>query len=98
MPHKRFSGLFPLHDLLNKSIEQALKFIPVGTILTDATGMPSDINEMYQVIKSLSYKDKADGKVLYVKFSYLPEDGMKKIGSKTVSFGKILKIMQHEGH
>lgn len=98
VPHKRFSGLFPLHDLLSKTVMQALKFVPVGTIVTDAAGMPSNINEMYQVIKQLSHKEKADGNVLYVKFSYLPEDGMKKVGSKTVSFGKILKIMRHEGH
>ncbi|MCB5303921.1 MULTISPECIES: hypothetical protein [Yersinia] len=98
VPHKRFSGLFPLHDLLSKTVEQALKFVPIGTILTDAAGMPSDINEMYQVIKHLSHKDKAEGKVLYVKFSYLPEDGMRKVGSKTISFGKILKTMQHDGH
>ncbi|MBS0054785.1 hypothetical protein [Yersinia sp. Marseille-Q3913] len=98
VPHKRFSGLFPLHDLLSKSVEQALKFVPAGTILTDAAGMPSDINEMYQVIKHLSHKEKAEGKVLYVKFSYLPEDGMKKVGSKTVSFGKILKKIRLEDH
>ncbi|AKP32491.1 hypothetical protein [Yersinia aleksiciae] len=98
VPHKRFSGLFPLHDLLSKTVMQALKFVPVGTIVTDAAGMPSNINEMYQVIKQLSHKEKADGNVLYVKFSYLPEDGMKKVATKTVSFGKILKIMRHEGH
>lgn len=98
VPHKRFSGLFPLHDLLSKTVDQALKFVPVGAILTDAAGMPTDIKEMYEVIKQLSPKEKADGKVLYVKFSYLPEDGMKKVGSKTVSFGKILKKMQHEGY
>lgn len=98
VPHKRFSGLFPLHDLLSKTVMQALKFVLVGTIVTDAAGMPSNINEMYQVIKQLSHKEKADGNVLYVKFSYLPEDGMKKVATKTVSFGKILKIMRHEGH
>ncbi|CNL32270.1 hypothetical protein [Yersinia aleksiciae] len=98
VPHKRFSGLFPLHDLLSKTVMQALKFVPVGTIVTDAAGMPSNINEMYQVIKQLSHKEKADGNVLYVKFSYLPEDGMKKVATKTVGFGKILKIMRHEGH
>lgn len=94
VPQKRFTGLFPLHDLLTKSVEQALKFVPVGTILTDAAGIPSDLNEMYDVVKQLKNKDKSDGKLLYVKFSYLPEDGMKKVGRKTVSFGKILKQMQ----
>ncbi|EMQ2081289.1 hypothetical protein [Yersinia enterocolitica] len=94
VPQKRFTGLFPLHDLLTKSVEQALIFVPVGTILTDIAGIPSDLNEMYDVIKTLKNKDKSDGKLLYVKFSYLPEDGMKKVGRKTVSFGKILKQMQ----
>ncbi|OVZ82581.1 hypothetical protein [Yersinia kristensenii] len=94
VPKKRFIGLFPLHDLLTKSVEQALKFVPAGTILTDIAGIPSDLNEMYDVINKLKNKDKSDGTLLYVKFSYLPEDGMKKVGRKTVSFGKILKQMQ----
>jgi hypothetical protein len=98
VPKERFTGLFPLHDLLTKTVEQALKFVPVGTILTDAAGIPSDLNEMYDVIANMKNKDKASGPVLYVKFSYLPEDGMKKVGSKTVSFGKILKQMQHQNY
>ncbi|MFL4555016.1 hypothetical protein ACH19I_00210 [Yersinia kristensenii] len=94
VPQKRFTGLFPLHDLLTKSVTQALKFGPIGTIMTDIAGIPSDLNEMYNVIKKLKNKDKSNGMLLYVKFSYLPEDGMKKVGKKTVSFGKILKQMQ----
>ncbi|MGE4799418.1 hypothetical protein AB8989_03305 [Yersinia hibernica] len=96
VPQKRFTGLFPLHDLLTQTVEQAAKFVPVGTIITDAAGIPSDLKALYDVIKSLRNKEKSDGQLLYVKFSYLPEDGMKKVGRKTVSFGKILQQMQDD--
>ncbi|WP_186367610.1 hypothetical protein [Yersinia aldovae] len=93
VPRQRFTGLFPLHDLLSKSVEQISIFLP-GSVVTDAAGIPVDIKEMYDVIKKLKHQEKVDGKLLYVKFSYLPEEGMKKVGRKTISFGKILKQMQ----
>lgn len=93
VPRQRFTGLFPLHDLLSKSVEQISIFLP-GSVVTDTAGIPVDIKEMYDVIKKLKHQEKADGKLLYVKFSYLPEEGMKKVGRKTISFGKVLKQMQ----
>ncbi|EMQ4303143.1 hypothetical protein ACR3FU_003151 [Yersinia enterocolitica] len=93
VPRHRFTGLFPLHDLLSKSVEQISIFLP-GSVVTDTAGIPVDIKEMYDVIKKLKHQEKADGKLLYVKFSYLPEEGMKKVGRKTISFGKVLKQMQ----
>ena len=93
VPLQRFTGLFPLHDLLSKSVEQISIFLP-GSVVTDAAGIPVDIKDMYSVIQKMKHQEKVDGKKLYVKFSYLPEDGMKKVGRKTISFGKVLKQMQ----
>lgn len=93
-PSERFSGLFPLNDIFIKAVENVQKFLPVGTDITDAAGTPSDVKEMYQKIHELNDKQKSQGKVLYVKFSYLPEKGMQKIGKNSISFGKILRIME----
>ncbi|WP_413650344.1 hypothetical protein [Pantoea sp. B65] len=96
VPRKRFIGLFPLSDLLITTVEQAQKFLPFGTIITDAAGMPGDLKSLHDALEKLQETEKGSGQILYVKFSYLPEDGMTKIGSKTISFGKILKIMQNK--
>lgn len=94
LPRKRFNGLFPVQDFLVKTLDQALKFVPAGTVLTDAAGVPADLKELYHITNSLNVKEKSSGDILYVKFSYLPEDGMQKIGTYTVSFGDILQAMQ----
>lgn len=94
VPKKRFSGIFPLQDILIKTAEQVLKFVPVGTITTDVAGIPSDLNALRDVILSMKQNEKTGGDLLYVKFSYLPEDGMKQIGIKSVSFAHILQQMQ----
>jgi len=93
VPRKRFIGLFPLNDLLITAVEQVQKFQP-GSIVTDAAGIPGDLKGVYEAMEKLQENQKESGQVLYVKFSYLPEDGMTKIGSKTISFSQILKIMQ----
>ncbi|AKA37314.1 hypothetical protein NE897_01025 [Yersinia ruckeri] len=91
---ERFTGLFPLNYLLISTVEQTQKFLPFGTLITDAAGIPDDLKALYQSLHKLDRKQKESGQVLYVKFSYLPEKGMRKVGKKTISFGKILKIMQ----
>ncbi|EEB1804598.1 hypothetical protein H9U85_000752 [Salmonella enterica] len=52
------------------------------------------LSGLNQPILAMKPKDKTSNNILYVKFSYLPEDGMVKVGSKTVSFGRILEKMQ----
>ncbi|EHC88913.1 hypothetical protein LTSERUB_2568 [Salmonella enterica subsp. enterica serovar Rubislaw str. A4-653] len=106
-PKQRFTGLFPLQDILTQTVDQVSKFVP-GTDITDAVGIPADLKALQQAIlamkptlqqailamKAMKPKDKTSNNILYVKFSYLPEDGMVKVGSKTVSFGRILEKMQ----
>lgn len=96
VPHKRFNGLFPIQDFLVKTLEQVLKFVPTGTVITDAAGIPADLKELYRITNSFKSKEKSSGDLLYVKFSYLPEDGMQKIGTRSVSFGRILQLMQNK--
>lgn len=92
-PKQRFTGLFPLQDILTQTVDQVSKFVP-GSDITDAAGIPSDLKALQQAILAMKQKDKTSNNMLYVKFSYLPEDGMVKVGSKTVSFGRILEKMQ----
>lgn len=61
-----------------------------GTDITDAVGIPADLKALQQAILAMKPKDKTSNNILYVK----PEDGMVKVGSKTVSFGRILEKMQ----
>lgn len=96
VPHKRFNGLFAIQDFLVKTLEQVLKFVPTGTVITDVAGIPADLKELYRVTNSFKSKEKSSGDLLYVKFSYLPEDGMQKIGTRSVSFGRILQLMQNK--
>ncbi len=97
-PQERFKGYFPLHDLLAKSIEQALQLVPAGTFITDAAGIPSDLKEMYRVIHSLNDEKQLSGEYLYVKFSYIEETGMKRIGRKSISFNDILQLIEQKGN
>lgn len=78
---------------MTQGVDQVSKFVP-GTYITDANGVPSDLKALQQAILAMKKKDKTDYNILYVKFSYLPEDEMMKVGSKTVSFGRILEQMQ----
>lgn len=98
IPHKRFNGLFPLQDFLVQTLAQLLKFVPAGTVITDAAGIPADLKELYSITNSLKSTEKSAGDILYVKFSYLPEDGMQKIGSRSVSFGRVLHLMQNKNY
>ncbi|EKJ6037554.1 hypothetical protein PJP40_000214 [Salmonella enterica] len=84
-PKQRFTGLFPL----TQTVDQVSKFVP-GTDITDAVGIPADLKALQQAILAMKPKDKTSNNILYVK----PEDGMVKVGSKTVSFGRILEKMQ----
>lgn len=91
---ERFSGLFPLHDVFIRAVESVQKFLPFGDAVTDAGGIPSDLKDLYHKIHKLDDNQKSQDEVLYVKFSYLPEEGMVKIGRKSVSFGKILTLFE----
>lgn len=93
-PSERFSGLFPLHDVFIRAVESVQRFLPFGDAFTDAGGIPADLQDLYKKVHELDDEKKSQDEVLYVKFSYLPEEGMIKIGSKSVSFGKILTLFE----
>jgi hypothetical protein len=94
-PKARFSGLFPVGDAWTQVLTYLTKFVP-GNVWTDIGGIPGSLKEIKAAIGTLSDKQKQTGDILYVKFSYLPEDGMKQIASKQIDFGQVLAVFQKE--
>ncbi|EKY4302448.1 TPA: hypothetical protein H2S96_004284 [Salmonella enterica] len=46
-PEERFSGLFPLYDLVVQTAGQVTQFIP-GSSMTDSAGIPADLQALHQ--------------------------------------------------
>lgn len=93
-PHERFMSIHHPGDLIVIAIESLMKFLPAGDAMTDVGSIFGDMKEIYQVIAKLDDAEKAKGPVLYLKLSYLPENGMTVVGNEHVSFGDILKLME----
>ncbi|EHC37051.1 hypothetical protein SeGA_2271 [Salmonella enterica subsp. enterica serovar Gaminara str. A4-567] len=51
-PKQRFTGLFPLQDILTQTVDQVSKFVP-GTDITDAVGIPADLKALQQAILAM---------------------------------------------
>jgi hypothetical protein len=95
VPQERFSGIFPVNDFSAQLLKQFNGLAP-GTTITDAAGVAGSLKELKEAIGKLSEEEKKKGSVLYIKFSYLPEEGMQKTGEKEITFGDILKIIQKQ--
>jgi hypothetical protein len=99
---KGWKGLFPMQDFMQLFVEQATKiggqFIPtvdgVGHSINDASGNFGDFVDWLKARKpqgkNKKLKTPKDTDKVYVKFSYLQEEGMEKIGTGSVTFKKIL--------
>jgi len=92
-PNERFSGVFGIGDTLVSVVSYFAGLVPTPSWVTIANA-PATLAAMKASIAKLSETEKAKGQVLYVKFSYLPEDKMKKIGTNKLSFKEILYIIQ----
>jgi len=92
-PESQFSGVFPANDLLASIAGFLSNFIPTPD-WSALIGIPDQLESLNGAIDSLSSSDKAKGDVLYVKFSYLPEDKMIQVGNGKVSFKEVLHVFQ----
>ncbi|HEX8594146.1 MAG TPA: hypothetical protein VF682_12835 [Pseudomonas sp.] len=92
-PRERFSGVFPIGDTLVAVASYFASVIPVPDWVS-LVSSPTSLDAMRKSISGLNDAQKQSGQLLYVKFSYLPEDGMQKIGKKTVSFKQVLAAIQ----
>lgn len=94
-PGQRFKGLFPVHDAVKMVAENLTGLVPgseimdIGGAISDSIGIGKDL------FGGRKKKDKgtlADTPV-YVKFSYLQEDGMARIGRGRMAFSNIHPIL-----
>jgi hypothetical protein len=92
-PKDRFGGVFPVNELLVKVAGFLSSLIPVPD-WASLIGSPDQLIGLKKTIDGLKPADKAKGELLYVKFSYLPEDKMIQIGNGKVSFTDVLHVIQ----
>lgn len=93
VPNQRFSGVFPPNELLSAVAGFLGSLIPTPG-WANIIGAPAQLEALKKAIDGLSHSDKAKGKMLYVKFSYLPEDQMVEIGKGKMSFKEVLHVFQ----
>lgn len=89
----RFSGIFPIGDMLVEVVKYFANVIPVPDWVVLAAS-PTSLNDMRKSIAGLSDAQKHTGQLFYVKFSYLKEDGMEKIASKSITFKQVAEAIQ----
>ncbi|WP_268798792.1 hypothetical protein [Pseudomonas huanghezhanensis] len=92
-PKARFTGVFGIGDTMVQVVSYFAGAIPVPAWVSIATA-PTTLDAMKKSLAGLKETEKQKGDLLYVKFSYLPEDKMQKIASRKVSFKDVLQIFQ----
>jgi hypothetical protein len=92
-PKERFSGIFPANELLSSVAGFLSSLIPTPDWAV-LIGIPDQLTTLKQAIDGASHASKAKGDLLYVKFSYLPEDKMVEIGRGKMSFKEVFLQFQ----
>ncbi|HEY0286465.1 MAG TPA: hypothetical protein VGC62_05565 [Pseudomonas sp.] len=92
-PKERFSGVFGIGDTMAAVVNFFAGLAPAPDWVT-IVSTPSTLEGMKKSFTALKETEKQKGELLYVKFSYLPEDKMQKIASRKVSFREVLQIFQ----
>lgn len=92
-PSQRFESIFPFGEALVTVAGYFASTIPVPDWVT-LVSSPTSLEAMRKSISGLNETQKQKGQVLYMKLSYLPEDGMQKVGNKTLSFKQVLRVIQ----
>ena len=105
-PGQRFVGLFPVHDALTEvtkgvvgvgsgGIGNVVGTGGIGSTVMEIGGGVSDGVGLWQGLfgKKKSKQPTLSSTHLYVKFSYLQEKGMEKVGSGTVTFKTLYPVV-----
>ncbi|WP_095093060.1 hypothetical protein [Pseudomonas sp. Irchel 3A5] len=92
-PKERFTAVFPIGDALVNVVSYFASTIPVPDWVT-LVASPTSLDAMKKSFDGLSAGQMAQGDILYVKFGYLPEDGMQKIATKSISFRQVAEVIQ----
>lgn len=104
-PGDRFQGVFPLQDFGVKLFSQILSFYPEFSglkvpVFAEAGGIPGTIKDLVSTIQEMKASDDNNAKpesIIFLKISYLQEDGMTLIGSKELSFATLLNYLNVGG-
>jgi len=93
-PKTRFTGIFPVNELLVK-VAALLNSAYIKTPdWASLIGALDKLPDLKKAIDGILHQDKAKGDVLYLKFSYLPEDGMVEVANKKLTFKEALHFFQ----
>jgi len=94
-PKERFTGVFPMSDVLTNVAGLLTSTFPAPD-WTTIIGAPDQLNSLLKNLNGISDPAKAKGNLLYMKFSYLPEDKMVEVGTGKVSFKEVLHTFQKQ--
>lgn len=103
-PGKRFKCIYPTHDIAKQIILSLIDFtLPVNdlpVVKFSSTEAISNLGTLATTLYDIQRQRRVhhkkrglDEQVLYVKFGYLQEDGMEKIGAKEISFAELGSIL-----
>jgi len=101
-PKERFTGVFPLQDVGIKLFSQLVSLYPDFTGLkvpafAEAGGIPNTLKDLISTILKLKTDDDNNAKkddILFLKISYLPEEGMTEVKSSEISFASLLNLLK----
>lgn len=104
-PKNRFRGLFPAEDFGNQLFSQLMNFFPdlAGInvpAFVEVAAIPSTLDDLWSAIQRLKERDDANSSgdnMLFVKFSYLPEDNMQHIATGEISLAQVLNVLKVGG-
>lgn len=92
-PQERFKAVFPLGDALVNVASYFASTIPVPDWVTFVSS-PTSLEAIRNSLLGLTEAQRGKGEVLYVKLGYLPEDGMQKIATKSITFKQVAEAIQ----
>ncbi|MDU8359919.1 hypothetical protein [Pseudomonas syringae group sp. J309-1] len=92
-PQERFKAVFPLGDALVNVASYFASTIPVPDWVTFVSS-PTSLEAIRKSLLGLTEAQREKGEVLYVKLGYLPEDGMQKIATKSITFKQVAEAIQ----
>lgn len=93
-PKKEYQGLYPLQEGVSSFSKSGLGFVP-GSVITDLGGAIGDQISTGVDISRHYRKKKAKTDLLYIKFHYLREKGMVKMGEGKMSFQTIAYLLHN---
>jgi hypothetical protein len=91
-PRSRFEGLFPANEVMMELYKYASSFIPIPP----GVKVGKFFSKLIADLLKADAAKKQQGRNLFVKFSYLPENGMVKVGQGSLSCQALLAYFESQ--